>query len=149
MSEELDRLAALWSELDPVPEGLARRCVSALAMEDVDLEYELLHLVSRDQGLVGARAEESGGLTMTFGRDGRSVLLRVSTLPSGARRVDGWVAPAASLDVRLRQETGERLARSDETGRFELLDVPPGMSRLVLGGTDAGEGAFGTPVFEL
>ena len=40
-------LAAMWQARDPMPDGLVERMLVAVATEDLDTEYELLHLMER------------------------------------------------------------------------------------------------------
>ena len=45
----------VWTERDPVPEGLVARMQAVVAAEDVDFDYELLVLIERSRELTGAR----------------------------------------------------------------------------------------------
>lgn len=145
----LDELADMWVEKDPVPDDLSDKMVAALAIVDIDQEYELLHLQERASELAGARAEDSQDLTISFGRAERSVLLRVSKVDDATRRVDGWVAPAQQVRVKICQGQRDWVIEADESGRFELPRVPTGLTRVVFGPSVGDSVLFTTPAFEL
>lgn len=146
-------LAAMWQTVDPMPASLVERVLVALATENLDAEYELLHLVERTDRLVGARG---GGdaLTLSFSGASFSLLLRVSSLDSAFRRVDGWVTPAQRMRVTVRQDDRSWDADVDGGGRFELPRLPAGISRFWLVGRQSVTPSeehelFATPAFEL
>jgi hypothetical protein len=146
-------LAAMWQEHDPVPEGLVEHVLVALATEDLDAEYELLHLVSRTTELAGARGN-GDALTISFSGESFALLLRVSGINGDDRRVDGWVTPAREMRVTVKQKNRSWAAEVDAHGRFELSNLPAGLSRFWLVGTPSGDGdeeqaLFATPTFEL
>ena len=152
-SELWDELATMWQVHDPVPAGLVEHVLVALSSDDLDAEYELLHLVSRTSELAGARG---GGdaLTISFSGESFALLLRVSGMSSDTRRVDGWVTPAQPMRVTVKQTSRTWDAEVDAHGRFELANLPAGLSRFWLVGgqpADTGEGRelFATPSFEL
>lgn len=154
----LDRLAGLWREHDPVPEGLAERLTrDARAEADLlatDWDYELLTLVERTSGLAGVRAAGTT-LTLQFATDDLDLLLRVADLGgSGARsgaRIDGWVVPSVPARVRLTGLDGTTIgsAESGDDGRFELETATRGAVRLHLEPLDDTRSALATPVFEI
>lgn len=151
----------MWQRYDPAPAGLVDKVLAGFATDDLDAEYELLHLVERSQALAGTRGGEA--LTLTFAAEGAaegaggdcSVLLRISPLDSGSRRLDGWVHPAAPASVSIRQQSGTTDVPVDASGRFEVPRVATGLTRLWLRGADNDDvesglrGAFATPTFEL
>ncbi len=146
-------LATMWESLDPMPPELVERVLVALATDDLDGEYELLHLVERSERLAGARGA-SEALTISFSGASFSLLLRVSGLGTAFRRVDGWVTPAHRMRVTVRQQDRTWQADVDESGRFELPRVPGGLSRFWLFGRQAAasneeQELFATPAFEL
>lgn len=146
-------LATMWDTHDPVPPELVERVLVAIATEDLDAEYELLHLVARTTELVGARGS-GDALTISFSGEAFSLLLRVSGLGGDARRVDGWVTPAQEMRVSVRQRGRTVEADVDAGGRFEIPRLPGGMSRFWLTGRPASspgedQELFATPTFEL
>lgn len=149
----LDALAQAWERHDPAPAGLVDRVLVSLAMERLDEDYELLHLVKRSTELVGARHGAGSPLTISFAGDDVSLLLRVSTV-GGQRRIDGWLAPAQEAQVAVRGVGREWRGEVDAHGRFVILSLPAGLVRIVVE-TIAGDGAsepstvFATPAVEL
>jgi hypothetical protein len=146
-------LASMWSAYDPVPDDLVEQVLVAVATEDLDAEYELLHLVSRSAQLAGARSA-GDALTLSFSSDAFSLLLRVSTTDGDYRRVDGWVTPAQEMRVSVKQQGRTVDAEVDQDGRFEIPRLVGGPSRFWLaahGDAASAEspGLFATPTFEL
>lgn len=152
-----DDLATMWAQRDPMPEGVVEKALVSIAMEDVDAEYELLHLVERSRELAGTRRDNDETLTIVFSGSTCSLMMRVSSLGDGVRRVDGWVSPPRRVRVTMKQETAEHSAESDGKGRFEIERVPEGFSRAVItdlsddasAGDDDRQSLFATPIFEL
>lgn len=152
MSREdlLDVVRRVWTERDPVPDGLVARMQAGAATAGLDLDLELMLLVERSEELVGARGT-STAYTLRFEYAGTQLLLRVDGDESGCR-VDGWLTPAAPMTVRaltVRGDLREWVATVSERGRFELPGLPPGMVRLRLEPDDATAPALGTPAFEI
>lgn len=126
----LGALNALWRERDPAPPGLSEQMVAAVASAEIEEEWALLTLVAAaEPAEFGARGDDLTVIEFT-GR-GFHVLLRLSSpTPEGAaRRIDGWVSPAAPGAVHLR---GARPASAvvDPDGRFVLDDVSSGVVSL-------------------
>lgn len=150
-------LATMWQTYDPAPSDLAEQVLIALEMEDLDAEYELLHLTERSRALAGTRAAETctenETLTIVFSGASCSLMMRVSPLDDGHRRVDGWVSPPRQVHITLKQQSGTVDTASDARGRFEVDRMPIGMTRAVLTEADAAESTeeqtFATPAFEL
>jgi hypothetical protein len=136
-----------------MPPELVEQVLVAIATEDLDAEYELLHLVTRTSELAGARG---GGdaFTISFAGEAFSLLLRVSGADGGQRRVDGWVTPAQEMRVSVRQRGRTFEAEVDSGGRFEIPRMPGGQSRFWLVGLSPAtpseeQELFATPTFEL
>lgn len=140
-------LATMWEERDPVPADLADRVLTAIAMDDLDAEYEILHLVERSTELAGTRGADAP-VTVTFATDDVTVMVHVSATSEDTRRVDGWVAgpPVATLSVI--DSTGARTPVEVDEGRFAVDDLPSGPTRLVLEFTEPGR-TFITPEVQL
>ena len=124
-------LAAMWEERDPVPADLAERVLVAIAMDDLDAEYEILHLVERSTELVGTRGPDAA-VTVTFASDDITVMMHVSVTAADRRRVDGWVAGPAVDSLTVVDSTGARTSVEVEDGRFAIDDLPGGPTRLML-----------------
>jgi len=149
---KLSELAEMWEERDPMPTDLPDRILVALALEDLDAEHEMLHLVERSKELVGTRSVAEA-VTITFAAGEFTVMLHVSPTAPERCRVDGWVAPAQPMTVKVVQPGSTRTVRVDATGRFSLSELGVGLTRFVLL-TEAvdGEGrakSFATPLVEL
>lgn len=154
-ARDLDNVAALadlFETVDPVPEGLVDRLGFALALNEMMAEVAQLSRMPVDamavRGETGAavRAE-----TITFSAESLTAMLSVVRLAHGRVRMDGWVAPAAALDVRLRMQGERRGATSDESGRFSFDDLPEGFVQLTFHprGTADADALVITPLFEL
>ncbi|MFT3968773.1 MAG: hypothetical protein QM695_00460 [Micropruina sp.] len=156
-AEERDPLlvaiSRMYAELDPPPAGLTERVLAALAVDDLDLEYELLTMVHRSQQLAGVRSGDDQKLVMEFTAAGITVMLRISPVDAGHRRIDGWVtrttdADGPELTASLWQEQGTHTAPVGAHGRFEFAAVPRGLTRLDLNASGA-DNAFRTTLFEI
>ncbi len=143
-------LAAMWEARDPMPEGLIEQVLVAIGTEDLDTEYELLHLMERNTELAGVRGGEA--VTLSFAGHSFSMLIRVSAIGHRQCRVDGWVTPAQPMKLSVSQKSKTWEAVVDAFGRFELPKLPTGLSRFWLAADadkdDAAE-LFATPTFEL
>jgi hypothetical protein len=138
----LDRIAALFDRLDPVPEGLVDRIRFSITLDALHAEIAELQ---RDNDLVGVRSIGAADTqTVTFTSASLTVMITIS--PSGADRVriDGWVAPGGGVQVQLRLAADTAAAGADgaaaETrsttgdpdGRFVFTDVPRGFAQFVV-----------------
>lgn len=154
-----DDLAAMWQQRDPMPPGLVDKVLVAVAVQDLDDDYELLHLVERSRDLVGTRGPVAEALTIVFSNDTCSVMMRISPLDDGTHRVDGWLSPPRAATVSLRQQDAVFETTADARGRFEVGRLPQGATRAVLSfsraadtgtePTEPTEQLFVTPAFEL
>jgi hypothetical protein len=126
----LDRLAAMYDAIDPVPGGLVDRITFAITLDA--LEAEIAEL-TRTGSLAGARSVAADDVeTITF--TSRSLTTMVTISPAGAERVriDGWVAPGGGVQVELRLTGDTRTETADSDGRFVFDDVPHGLAQFVL-----------------
>jgi hypothetical protein len=158
--ELLAAVAGLYARLDPTPGDLADGVLARLAVEDLETEWELLTLVERVDTRVGTRSESEPETTETvaleFAGTTYRVLVRVSNVEGGTRRLDGWVLPALPMRVFLGPE-GDALAHTrqsayaDRDGRFEFPAPMVGEVRLWLlpqsGRDEASVPPFVTPAF--
>ncbi len=138
---------------DPMPPGMLDRIVTVvgeLARHDADLEFELMLVVERFRELVGTRGG-SQSYTLRFGADDVELLVRITTADDeGRARLDGWLVPALSGPVQVREVEGEKRCydgSADASGRFEFPELPAGFYRLSL--ELAGGHTFATPAFEI
>jgi hypothetical protein len=147
----LDDVARMWQARDPMPAGLIDKVLVAIETENLDAEYELLHLVERSRELAGARGV-SDAVTIAFSGGAFSLLLRVSALGDAACRVDGWVSPPQPMRVTVTQQSNTIQALADALGRFEIPRLPTGLTRFWLLSDESAEESdrtFATPTFEL
>src|SRR5699024_7161569 len=103
----------------------------SLATEELDTEYQLLHLVERSRELQGTRGAEET-LTIEFSGGSFAMLLHVTSVADDTRRVDGWVAPAKPMRVSVRQDDKSWDSSVSRLGRFEFPRLPVGLSRFWL-----------------
>lgn len=145
------RLAQMWRHRDPMPASLVDKVLVAVGTENLDAEYELLHLVERSRQLEGARGL-GDAFTIAFSGGPFSLLLRVSALGETHCRVDGWVSPPQPMTVTITQRSRSWQAVADALGRFEIDRLPSGLTRFFLASDDAEDAtdlSFATPTFEL
>lgn len=126
----LDRMAALYEALDPVPDGLVERIQFGITLDALHAEVAELQ---RSADLVGVR---SGGATaaqtVTFTSSNLTTMVTITLLSTDRVRIDGWAAPGAGFQVELHGVSGVVEAVADEDGRFVFEDVPRGLVRFML-----------------
>lgn len=154
MSGIFDSLEQMWTERDPMPEGLVQRMQALTAAEDAlrdtDLDYELMLLIERSSELAGTRGGTA--YTLRFGVEDLDLLVRIGSAIGPVARLDGWIVPPASVSVRAtRLDDGEDTWETevDDRGRFEFAELPVGLYRLWLTADGEDAKAFGTPAFEI
>jgi hypothetical protein len=138
---------------DPLPVGMVERMVAVtrdVADHDPDLELQLMLVVERFAELVGTRGG-ARSYTLRFGGEGVDLLVRVGVAEEeGRARLDGWLVPAESAPVQIREVGGEGRTYdgvAEASGRFEFPDLPTGFYRVSLKLAD--DQTFGTPAFEI
>jgi hypothetical protein len=130
--EVLERLRALHDRIDPPPPVLDDLVRFALGGARVD--QELARLVTEDESVVVARGS-SGTKTVAFEAGESSLLLTVVELAGDRVRVDGWLAPAAEVDIEVRvlsELVWTERVRTDPGGRFVVASLPRGRVQLVV-----------------
>lgn len=147
----LGDLALLYESVDPVPPGLTERLSFSLALDELYAEVAEMSRVKAD--LTGVRSEQADVRTQTMSFSAESLTIMVTVTHTGPDtvRLDGWVAPAAPLPVRLRMLEGRHQTVADDAGRFAFTDLPNGFVQLMFGagGDDEGGQVVVTPSFEL
>lgn len=152
--EIFDDLEVMWTERDPMPEGLVARMQAVAAAEvtvgSLDLDYELMLLIERSTELAGTRGTGTA-YTLTFTADGLDLLVRAGG-GNGTSRLDGWIVPPGPVTVRASEVGGAERSwevEVDARGRFEFAELPAGLYRLWLTPHHDDARAFGTPAFEI
>ncbi len=127
----LQRLAALHSSLDPVPDDLVERIQFEISLDALNAELaELQHRPMEELAARGAGSDEV--TTLTFTSDRLTTMISVTGTGADTVRIDGWLAPGGTARVELRQVSGQWETDADSDGRFVFEDVSLGLSRFVV-----------------
>lgn len=149
-AELFAHLRRMWQQADPMPDDLPDRVLFALDLEQLDMDFELLRLVSTHEADLSVRSAMTDVHTITFSGPSITVMLRVSEVGVGRRRIDAWLAPSSPLVVTVHHAGGSTDVDVDERGRFVVGDIPAGMTRLVLTPVHDPQAApFITPTVEI
>jgi hypothetical protein len=145
----LDRVARLYSELDPVPDDLVERLQFAISLNALEVELAVLQLSSGEQ--LAARAEPTSAVkTLTFTSDSLTTTVNISPDGPDRLRIDGWIAPATAAVVELYQGAECWEVSADGDGRFVFADVQHGLTRfLIRAGSDVAPLPVATPAVEI
>lgn len=135
-AELLSDLQRLWERADPMPADLPDRVLFALDLEDFDMDFELLQLLSSATEDLSVRGVSTEVNTITFSGPSVTVMVRVNELSGNRRRLDGWLAATTPLRVTIHHSEGTLAAGVDERGRFVASDLPAGLTRFVLTSAD-------------
>jgi len=129
----LDRLGRAVQAVDPMPEGLVERSLFAMTLARLEAEVMDLQQIEAPVGSVRGDAPPLEARTITFTHERLTVMIALSTDDDGTHvRLDGWVAPADTLVVELRQPGGERTTTADDDGRFAFTAVDRGPASLLI-----------------
>jgi len=120
----LAALRTMYAAADPAPD-LVDRVLFALDLDRIDIE--LAAITAEYSGATGSRSAENTR-TVTF--ESSSLRITVSVPEGGSRYLDGWIEPAAELQIELITPTARFGTRSDEGGRFAFASVPTGQVHL-------------------
>jgi hypothetical protein len=124
----LAELRDLYETIDPVPSTLYSRVRFALDLDNV--EHELATLCA-DLELAAARGSDDAR-TITFECQRLTIAVTITATGTDRYRLDGWIAPPASLPVEIRAAGSRLRASSDDGGRFVFEDVPTGETQLAV-----------------
>ncbi|WP_028659959.1 hypothetical protein [Nocardioides insulae] len=159
MSRErlLEVVRHVYDARDPMPEGLVERMQDAAAAEvsGLGLDLELMLLVEQLEGASvrgesATRRAAGTAYTLRFTLGEVDLLVRVAPGEGDGSRVDGWIAPAEEMTVRvLAADQPSRATAVAETGRFEFAGLPQGLLRLRFEPQDLSRPPFATPTFEI
>jgi hypothetical protein len=142
----LDRIEALYAQLDPVPSGLVERVQFGITLEALHAEIAELQ---RSADLAGVRSDGvTDAQTITFTSARLTTMVTISPISAELARIDGWVVPGAGVTVELRTVSGVSTTTADSEGRFVFESVERGMAQFVLRATDDATPVI-TPSIEL
>lgn len=144
----LDRVAAMYETLDPVPISLIDRIQFGITLDALHADIAQLQ---RSNDLAGVRSEESTqAQTITFASANLTTMVIITPTLADRARIDGWVVPGIAVEVELRLLGGSQHMVADEDGRFVFEDVPRGLGQFILRRPDApGQAPVITPSIEL
>jgi hypothetical protein len=144
----LDRVAAVYESLDPVPAGLVDRIQFGITLDALHAEIAQLQ---RSDDLLGVRSGEATEVqTVTFTSASLTTMVTITPTSSERVRVDGWVAPGGGVMVELRTVGDTLHTTADADGRFVFGEVPRGLAQFVLRTPTAGtHPPVVTPAIEL
>lgn len=125
----IDSVRDFYQAADPVPRELFTRVRFALDLDSVERE---LAMVGVDLEVAAAVRGTEHARTITFECDSLTIAITISPADTHLNRVDGWLAPAASLLVELRIADKRLQTTSDEGGRFSFDNVPSGEVQLAV-----------------
>lgn len=127
----LEQIGALWERYDPVPAGLAERIEFTLTLDALETEVATLMLL--DLAATGSRAGDTETVrTVTFTSETLDTMVTLTDRPDGTVRVDGWIAPGASVRVEILLGSSTVEVEADEDGRFVCESVPKGLAKFAL-----------------
>ena len=142
----LQRMAALYDRIDPLPVGLVDKVAFGITLDALHAEVAELQ---RSDDLVGTRADGATAQTITFTSASLTAMITVTPLSADLVRVDGWVAPGGGVGVELRTGDEVLTTTADPDGRFVFEEVPRGYARFVLRPPTGGAHPVVTPSIEL
>ena len=142
----LDLIAALYTTLDPVPDGLVDRIQFGITLDALHAEIAELQ---RSGDPVGVRSGETSAQTVTFTSQTITTMVTVTPTLADRARIDGWVVPGAGIDVELRLPGQSLHVVADDNGRFVFEDVPRGLVQFVLRPPSNAQNAVITPSIEI
>lgn len=141
----LSEIARVYTDLDPLPDGLADRVTFNLTLAGLHAEIAELH-----QGdLALARADQPVE-SMTFSGSRSSLMVTVSPQADANApvRIDGWITRGGTtVELVTKDAVLPRVA--DDRGRLAWEFVPRGVAHFVIRADDPAEPSTITPRVEL
>jgi hypothetical protein len=129
----LQRMAALYEAIDPVPPHLVDEVMFGISLDAMNVE--LAKLVAASDQLVRARSgvlQPAEVKTLTFSSASLTVMVVISRSGPDRVRVDGWAAPGGGASIEMRQGPRSQSTEADADGMFVFEDVPHGVTRFVV-----------------
>ncbi|MBM6403325.1 carboxypeptidase regulatory-like domain-containing protein [Phycicoccus sp. CSK15P-2] len=125
----LAELRGLHSDADPLPGDLLDRI--KFTMSVAHLEAQVAEIVSESDLAPVRGTDYDRADTVTFARDGLSVMVTIEHGESPRADVAGWVSES-DVEVELRERGRTRTTSTDDDGRFTFTGVERGLASFVL-----------------
>lgn len=144
-------LARVYDEIDALPAELVDRLTFGLAVDDMMAEVARISRMPQDAMAVRGETSPERTQTLTFDAAAVTTMVTVQRVGVDRMRLDGWLAPAVLMRIRLRMQGERRYTVCDESGRFSFDDLPDGFAQLSLhpAEPEGADASVVTPVFEL
>ncbi|MCW2497643.1 hypothetical protein [Jatrophihabitans sp.] len=143
----LDRIEALYRQLDPVPAALVERVQFGITLEALHSEIAELQ---RSADLAGVRSDGGADAqTITFTSARLTTMVTISPISAELARIDGWVVPGAGVTVELRTVGGVSTTTTDPDGRFVFEAAERGIAQFILRQASDASATVVTPSVEL
>lgn len=127
--ELIAKLRSGLEESDPVPEDVTGFARAAFGWRDVDAKLAEIAFDSTDEGaLSGVRASTTARM-ISFEAGRWTIDIEYN---ESSRQVLGQVDPAGRVRVEIRYAGGSTATDTDEMGRFDFEEIPPGPMSLVI-----------------
>ena len=139
----LEEIRGLYQTIDPVPNSLYTRVRFALDLDNV--EHELATMCA-DLELSAAVRGSDHARTVTFECQMLTIAITITATGTDRYRLDGWIAPPASLPVEMSSAGSRSRTSSDDGGRFVFEDVPTGEMQLTVLPVSGGPAELVNPV---
>ena len=142
----LAQIASMYSQADPVPDGVVERITFTLALAEMEAELAEIQLLNAE--LAGARSDVETVRTISFAASTVTIVVTIGDASPDRVRIDGWLSPAHAMPVELRSVSEHLVGTADVNGRFVFDDVRTGLASVVVHPSGA-ERPVATPTFQL
>lgn len=143
----LERIAAMYTLLDPPPRGLVDRVIFGITLDSLHAEVADLQ---RAREPAGVRGEYDGSQSVTFASKSLTTMVTITVVSADRVRIDGWVVPGDGVHIELRFAQAPPVSTvADQDGRFVLDGVPRELAKFVLRPPFAEDAEVVTPSIQL